>query len=63
MKCFPLAGMIDETMSDAAGNVVLIFVSKVIHCSALISQPLQSFTPMCTTRREIFVLGCNWFSQ
>ena len=43
MRCFPLAGMIDETMSDAAGNVALIFVSKVVHCSVLISPSLQSF--------------------
>ena len=63
MRCLPLAGMIDETMSDAAGNVVLIFVNKVVHCSALVSPPLQSFTLICSTRREIIVLGCNWSSQ
>ena len=43
--------MMDETMSDAAGNIAFIFVSKVVHCSALISPPLQSFIqsgrPLC----------------
>ena len=63
MRCLPRAGIIDETMSDAAGNVVLIFVNKVVHCSVLISPPLQSFTPICSTRREIFVLGCSWSNQ